>query len=62
MAEKRYDPPRRQRDARSDASVGSIEKHIERTYGLPPDSVTIKKPSGRNARSDKTIRSLKKEY
>ena len=62
MAGKRFDPPRRQRGARSDASVGSIEKDIERTYGLPPDSVQINKPMGRDARSDKTIGKLKKEY
>jgi len=59
---KRTDPPRRQRDARSDASVGSVERHIEGTYGLPTGSVTISRPTGRDARSDKTVGRLKREY
>lgn len=54
--------PRRQRDARDDASVGSIERRIEHDYGLPKNSVTIVNPKGENARSDKTIESLRKDY
>lgn len=59
---KRTDPPLRQRNARTDASIGSIERHIEGTYGLPKGSVTISRPTGRDARSDKTVGRLKREY
>jgi hypothetical protein len=61
MAE-RVDPPRRQRDARKDATVGSIEKHIADTYGLPPKAIRIVRANGDDARSDKTIRTLRQEY
>jgi hypothetical protein len=53
---------RRFRDARDDATVGSIEKHIEKTYGLPDGSVQINRANETNARSDKLIRNLRKEY
>lgn len=58
----RGEDPRRFRDARSDARVGSIEKRIERDYGLPAGSVHIRNPDGRNARSDKEVGSLRKDY
>ena len=50
------------RDARSDARVGSIEKRIEKDYGLPAGSVHIRNPDGRNARSDKEVGNLRKDY
>ena len=53
---------RRFRDARSDARVGSIEKRIEKDYGLPAGSVHIRNPDGRNARSDKEVGNLRKDY
>jgi hypothetical protein len=59
---KRNDPPRRQRGARSTASVGSIERHIEKAYGLPEKSVSIKNPSGRKARVDKQVKNVKKDW
>lgn len=54
--------PRRYRDARDDAKIGSIERRIERDYGLPANSITIVNPNGDDARSDKTIGSLRKDY
>lgn len=54
--------PRRYRDARGDAKIGTIEKRIERDYGLPANSVTIVNPDGDDARSDKTVGSLRKDY
>ncbi|UEM40151.1 hypothetical protein [Pectobacterium aquaticum] len=53
---------RRQRNARSDASVGSIEKHIEKTYGLPEGSVQINNKNGKNSRSDQKIKTLRKQH
>ena len=47
---------------RSDARVGSIEKRIEKDYGLPAGSVHIRNPDGRNARSDKEVGNLRKDY
>lgn len=58
----RNEDARRQRNARSDASIGSIEKNIEKTYGLPSGSVQINNPDGSNARSDQKIRTLKKKH
>ncbi len=55
MSKKRNEPPRRQRSARSDAGVGSIEEHAADTYGLPPDAVRIVRPDGTDARGDKLI-------
>jgi hypothetical protein len=53
---------RRFRNAREDATVGSIERRIEKDYGLPTGTVQINRADGGNARSDKRIGNLKKEY
>lgn len=58
----RNDPPKRQRSARKDADVGSIEKNIEKTYGLPKNSVVIVNKDRRNTRSDKKVGNLRKDY
>lgn len=58
----RNEDGRRYRDAREDASVGSIESSIEKTYGLPEGSVVIQNPNGRDARSDKHIGTLRENY
>ena len=58
MAEK----ARRFRDARKDAPVGTIERKVEKTFGLPGGSVQINRADGGNARSDKKIENLRKEY
>lgn len=57
----RNDKPRRFRNARSDASIGSVEKRIERDLGLPKGSVDIRRPDGRSKRNDASIASLKKD-
>ena len=44
------------RKTRSDCRVGSFEKK----HGLPPG--TIRNKNGRDTRSNKTIRALRKEY
>ena len=62
MAEQRKENARRFRNAREDASVGSIESRIEQDYGLPKGSIQINRPDGSNARSDKKIGNLKKEH
>lgn len=54
--------PRRYRDARSDASIGSIEKRIEKDYGLSSGSVQINNPDGSNSRSDKEVGNLRRDY
>jgi hypothetical protein len=58
----RNEPPRRQRGARKDASIGSIERHMENAYNLPKGSVKISNPSGRDARSDQKVGTLKKRF
>ncbi|MBX8577500.1 hypothetical protein [Pseudomonas cichorii] len=54
--------PRRHRDARKNASVGSIERTIEETFGLPEGSVQLNNEDGSNARSDQKIGTLRKRY
>ena len=58
----RNEEGRRFRNARSDATVGSIEERIEKDYGLPEGSVSIRNPGGGDARSDKKIGSLKNDH
>ncbi len=58
----REDKPRRFRNAREDARVGSLEKRIEDDYGLPSGSISIRNSDGSNTRSDKKIGNLKKEH
>jgi hypothetical protein len=59
---KHSEEPRRQRDARRDAKVRSIEDNIERTYGLPTGSVQINNPDGTDARGDQQIGRLRDKY
>jgi len=59
---KRSEEPRRQRDARSDAKVKSIEVNIEQTFGLPAGSVQINNPDGSDARGDQAIGRLRDKY
>lgn len=54
--------PNRYREARSDASVKSIEKSIEKAYGLPKGSVQINKSGGKNIRSDAKISTVRKDH
>ena len=59
---KRNEQGRRFRDVRQDAGVGATEKRIEDDYGLPPGSISIRNPDGKDARSDKKIGKLRKDY
>jgi hypothetical protein len=59
---KRSEKPRRVRSARSDAKVKSIEKNVERTFGLPAGCVQINNPDGSDARSDQKIERLRTKY
>ena len=59
---KRTETPNRYRVARSDASVKSVEKRIEKDFGLPPGSVQINKSGGKNARSDAKIATVRKDH
>ena len=54
----RGEDPRRFRDARSDARVGSIEKRIDRDYGLPAESVHIRNPDCRFSCASGSINEL----
>ena len=47
---------------RRDASIVTAETEIERVFGLPQGSVSIRLPNGKKARSDKTINSLLSDY
>lgn len=48
--------------ARSDASVGSLQRTIEKQFGLPDGSVRLLRPSGRSKRSDASIASLRDDW
>jgi hypothetical protein len=53
---------RRTRSLRRDSSVGSAERAIERAFGLPDGSVRLVNPDGSNARSDKRVGALLKDW
>jgi hypothetical protein len=53
---------RRYRSARADGKVGSLESRIARDYGLPPGSVMIVGPDGKDKRSDAKVQSLLTEW
>lgn len=46
------------RRARADATIASIQRTMERKFGLPEGSVKLVYPNGRKARSDATVGSL----
>ncbi len=58
----RDDTPLRYRKLKADGTVGTAEQTIEEMLGLPPGSVRIMNPSGRDARSDKQIGTLRKHW
>ncbi|MBL9142504.1 MAG: hypothetical protein JNM99_02380 [Verrucomicrobiaceae bacterium] len=55
-------PARRKFNLRSDCSVASANREIEDVFGLPRGSVRLQLPSGRRARSDKSIGALLADY
>ena len=52
---RRQETPKRFRVARRDALIDSIQKKIEKDYGLPEGSVKLVYPSGRKARADAKV-------
>jgi hypothetical protein len=54
--------PVRFRGARSDASVGSITRRIEKNFKLPEGSVRLVLPSGYKAHADGKISNLLKRW
>ena len=61
-AVKRVAKPIRQRKAKSDGSVGTLQKTIEKNYGLPAGSIKIVYPSGRKARIDADVGALRAHW
>jgi len=59
---KREDKPTRFRKARGDASISTIQRTLERKFGLPEGSVKLFYPSGRKARSDSKMELLVKSW
>lgn len=58
----RAEKPSRFRKVRSDASIGSTQRILERTFGLPSGSIRLIYPSGRKARSDASVGALIKYW
>ena len=56
----RMQTPIRYRKARSDGSLGPLQKEIEFKYGLPPGSVRLVRPDGRKMRSDAMVETFRK--
>ena len=52
----------RARKAKADGSVGTLQKTIEKTFGLPADSIKIVYPSGRKARVDADVGALRAHW
>lgn len=59
---KRVGKPVRQRKAKADGSVGTLQKTIEKNYGLPAGSTKIVYPSGRKARIDADVGALRTHW
>ncbi len=58
MAKKRARKAVRKNVLRTDASIGSGERKIAKVFGLPRGSVKLVLPSGRKARTDKSVGGL----
>jgi hypothetical protein len=58
----RVGKPIRQRKAKSDGYVGTLQKTIEKNYGLPSGSIKIVYPSGRKARIDTDVGALRMHW
>ncbi len=59
---KKQFPAKRKFALRSDASVGTGQRNIEKVFGLPNGSVRLQLPSGRRARSDKVIGAFLRDW
>jgi hypothetical protein len=62
MAVKRKPTAKRYRKAKSDGSVGTLQKTIEKQLELPAGSVKIVYPSGRKARIDADVGALRAHW
>ena len=58
----RTETPRRFRRARKNASLDSVQKRLEDLLGLPYGSVKLILPSGRKARGDSSVESLRRSW
>lgn len=54
--------PVRYRKAKADGSIGTLQKNLEKTFGLPKGSVKLIYPSGRRARVDADVGALRKHW
>lgn len=54
--------PTRYRSARADSSLATLQRTIERDYGLPAGAIRIVRPDGRKVRCDATVRHLRREW
>lgn len=52
----------RQRTARSDATVGSMQKKIEAMFNLPKDSVRLSTGKKRKTRTDMLVGTLRRAF
>ncbi len=59
---KKADGATRHRKARTDATIASITKKIEKVFKLPEGAIKLSYPNGRKARKDATIGSLQKKW
>ena len=62
MAKKKKPSPKRFLAARTDASVGTIERKIAKMLKLPEGSVQLRLPTLKKARSDKSIGALLRDW
>lgn len=58
----RTQTPSRYRRARADSSLATLQRSIERDYGLPAGSIRIVRPDGRKVRSDARVGHLRREW
>lgn len=61
-ATKHTEKPSRYRALRDDASIAAAQLKIARVFNLPDGCIRLVLPSGRKARSDKTVEGLRKDW
>jgi hypothetical protein len=50
------------RKAKSDGSIATLQRTLERQFGLPSGSVKLVYPSGRKARTDADVGALRQHW
>ena len=62
MTTRRRSKATRYRKAKADSSIATLQRTLERKFGLPKGCVKLVYPSGRKARTDADVGALRKHW